>query len=176
LKAALGFFGVKQQDEIDADKWNKLRGQITKLKNGAMSRTSAVAVRVGGTGDVTETHRIWEAEKGVGEVPSPLVYHEYLYMIKNGGVLTVLSAATGQQVYSTRIPGGSGGYYATPVAADGRIYIASDRGIVSVVRAGAQFELLAQSDLGEAIYATPVPLEDILYVRTKSWLYAFQGR
>lgn len=173
LKEAFGFMGLQPDHLFEREAWETAREQMVQFKNGPMSRTSAAVVRTGGTGDVTESNRVWEQPRGVGEVPSPLVYRDFIYLIRNGGVLTVRSLATGEQTDSKRIRGAAGGYYATPVAADGRIYLANDAGIITVMEAGPKLELLSQCDAQEPIFAMPAIVEDVLYVRTTEHLYAF---
>lgn len=130
------------------------------------------AVRTCGTGDVTESHRVWSEPKGVPEVPSPLLYRGRLYGVKNGGVFLCRDAANGRTIFEERL-GAPGGYFASPVAAEGRIYTASDRGVISVVAAVDQLHVLAQTDLKEAIMATPALVEDKLYLRSAGYLWAF---
>lgn len=132
-----------------------------------------LAIRPEGTGDVSRTHIAWKQTRQVPEVPSPLLYQGRLYLIKDGGVLACLDPQTGDVKYRARI-GAGGGYYASPVAADGRVYLASQEGVVTVVAAGDELKILATNDLGESLMATPAIVDDTLYVRTASKLYAFR--
>jgi outer membrane protein assembly factor BamB len=124
-------------------------------------KSATFAVRIGGKDDVTESQGIWTETKGIPEVPSALLYRGRLYYVKNGGVLTSRDPATGKMIFEERL-GAPGGYYASPVAADGRIYVASDRGMVTVVEAGDRLQVLARADLKEAIMATPAIVDDRL--------------
>ena len=175
LKQALRFTGIKPNDVFDREQWEEGRKMVEQLKNGAPSRPSARFIGLGGAGNATQTNRIWEVTKGIGEVPSPLVYRGQVYLIKNGGVLTVLAAQTGKRIYTRRLQNASGGYYATPVAAKGRIYFASDAGVVTVIEAGPTLQILSQRDLEEPIYATPALVGNSIYVRTKNHLYAMES-
>ena len=105
-------------------------------------------------------------------VPSPLYYNERLYTFQNGGIVFCRTAATGALVYSGRV-GALGYYYSSPVAAAGRIYIASAAGVVTVLDAGPELKILAANQLDGAIMATPAIASGALYVRTESHLYAF---
>jgi outer membrane protein assembly factor BamB len=134
-----------------------------------------LAIRPGGRKDVTATHVAWQAKKGVPEVPSPLYYRGRLYMVRNGGVLTCLDAKTGKHVYPQTRLGPGGIYYASPVAGDGKVYLASDSGVVTVLRDGERFEVLAETDLRETIRATPALVDGKIYLRTAGHLYAFGG-
>jgi outer membrane protein assembly factor BamB len=133
-----------------------------------------LALRPGGEGDVTETHIAWRQRRGLPELPSPLFYQGRLYLVKNGGVVSCLDPKTGKQVYRERL-GATGPYYASPIAADGAIYAASEAGVVSVFKAGETFAALAENDLGERTVATPAIVGDRLYVRTEKHLFAFGG-
>lgn len=145
-------------------------GILNKYKTGGTMKTATLAVRTGGQGDATN-NLVWSEVKGVPEVPSPLLYRGRLYYIKNGGIMTSRDPQTGRALYEERI-GADGGYFASPVAADGRIYVASDRGVVSVVQAGDEFKVLSRVDLREAIQATPALAGNKLYVRTAHHFWA----
>ena len=140
------------------------------------SRNMTIAVRPQGKrGDLTESQVLWQYEKAVPQVSSPLLYNGNLYTIKDGGILTVLEASTGRLLHQGRLPDAVDAYYASPVAGDGKIYFASEKGKVSVVEAANGFPTLAVNDLGEACYASPAIAGDTLYVRTESTLYAFRN-
>ena len=108
----------------------------------------------------------------VAEVPSPLFYQGYVYMVKDGGIVSCLDAATGKLVYRQRL-GGPGPYYSSPVAAQGRVYAASASGTVVVFAAGNESRVLAKNELSEPVYATPAIADDVIYIRTSDHLYAF---
>ncbi len=131
------------------------------------------AVRPGASGDIslpkdkTSAGAVaWSAPKGGPYLPTPIVYGDYLYVCANGGVLTCYEAKTGKQVYRERL-GGSSGYTASPVAADGRLYFTSEEDGVRVVKAGPKFELLAENPLGEVCLATPAISDGMLFFRTQ---------
>jgi outer membrane protein assembly factor BamB len=141
------------------------------------SRNVTLAVKPQGKrGDITETQVLWEYEKGVPVVSSPLLFRGNLYTIKDGGILTVLEARTGRVLNQSRLSNAVDSYYASPVAGDGKIYFLSEKGKVSVVEAGEGFRTLAVNDLGEACYASPAIADDALYIRTERALYAFHDR
>jgi outer membrane protein assembly factor BamB len=97
-------------------------------------------------------------------------------MLNDRGVLTTLDRATGQMLKQDRVRGQSDNYYASPVAGDGKIFIASHNGVVAVLRAGGQQELVGANALDEEIFATPAIAGGRLYVRTVSALYCFGTR
>jgi outer membrane protein assembly factor BamB len=138
----------------------------------ANNASRVVAVRPGGQREVNQTHIAWPEHKGVPGVPSPLFYNGRLYTFQNGGIVFARNAQTGALVYSGRT-GAPGYYYSSPVAAGNKIYIASEEGVVTVLDAGEQLNVLARNKLDGGILATPGIVDGKLYVRTESDLYAF---
>ena len=117
---------------------------------------------------------LWRYEKSfVAVVPSPLYYQGVLYVMKNGGLLTSFDPKTGTVAKAGRLAGALGGYTSSPVAAEGRIFIASEDGKVSVLKAGAEWDVIGINDLDEACYATPALADGSFYLRTNSALYRF---
>ncbi len=141
------------------------------------------AIRQGSRGDLTlkggatSSEAIaWSYSRGGVYLPSPLLVGEHLYTLNNNGILTAYDAKSGTRVYQQRI-GAGGSYAAAPVAANGRIYLSSEDGDVYVVKAGAQFELLAHNKMGEILMATPAISGDLFLVRGHKHLFAIrQGR
>jgi outer membrane protein assembly factor BamB len=97
-----------------------------------------------------------------------------LYVISGGGVLNVFEAASGQLVHQMRVGDVASAYSASPVAADGRIYLPNEDGDVFVVEAGPECELLETNGMGEVILATPAISEGQIFVRTRHHLFALQ--
>ena len=147
---------------------------IHELGKNVMSnrKHGVVAIKPGGEGDLTATAILWREQKSVPEVPAPLFYQGVLYAIVNGGILSCFNASTGTVLYRERI-GAPGPYFSSPVAAAGRVYITSSEGIVTVLKSGDTLEILARNDLGEPIFATPAPVDEMLYIRTSRHLWAF---
>jgi outer membrane protein assembly factor BamB len=109
----------------------------------------------------------------VPEIPSPLVYRDRIYLIRNGGLLACRDLATGKVIFNERIDA-PGGYFASPIAADGRLYLASDRGTITVAEAGDQLHVLARNDLAEPVFASPAAVDETLYIRGSQHLWAFR--
>jgi len=118
----------------------------------------------------------WRHERGSPYTSTPLVYDGLLYIVTDNGILSAYQVADGVRVYQTRLPVVSGTFSASPVAADGKIYLASEDGQVFVVRAGRQFALLASNDMKEVCMATPALSGDLLFIRTKTRLYALRSQ
>lgn len=134
------------------------------------------AYRLGGAGDVTESHFLWKNSRSLPNVPSPLFYRGVLYTLKEGGILTSFDVKTGEILKQARLPGAPGAYYSSPVAADGKIYAISEEGKAAVIRAGAQWELLAVNTLDDGCKSTPAIAGGSLYIRTYSALYCFRKK
>ena len=114
----------------------------------------------------------WRLENGSPYTPTPIVYDGVLYVLRDNGVLTTYDMKNGDRVYQQRIATGTGSFSASPVAADGRLYFTSEDGEIYVVRAGRTFELIARNSMGQVCMATPAIAGDLLFVRTRSALYA----
>ena len=138
----------------------------------ANNAARVMAVRPGSKGEVSQAHIAWSERKGVPGVPSPLYYNGRLYTFQNGGIVHCRVATTGELLYAGRL-GVPGYYYSSPVAADQRVYIASEEGVVVVLDAGEKLNILATNKLDGTILATPALVERNIYVRTDSHLYAF---
>lgn len=129
-----------------------------------------MALRPGGSGNVTDSHLVWKLSRSGPYIPSGLVYRNRLYVIDDGGRLTCYNAGNGELLWSQRL---HGPYTASLVAAAGRIYALSEHGTVDVVAAGDRFELLAENELGARCLATPAIAEDELFIRSEDTLYCF---
>jgi outer membrane protein assembly factor BamB len=117
----------------------------------------------------------WRHERGSPYTSTPLVYDGLLYIVTDNGILSAYQVADGTRVYQQRLPPVAGTFSASPVAADGRIYLASEDGKVFVVRAGRAYALLATNDMNEVCMATPALSGDLLIIRTKTRLYALRA-
>ena len=154
--------------DVEAEKRNPERAAQIYANNASR----VMAIRPGGKGEVNQTHVAWTQTKGVPGVPSPLYYNGRLYTVKNGGIVFSRVAKTGELVYSGRT-GATGYYYSSPVAADNKIYVASEEGVVVVLDSGEKLKVLARNKLDGQILATPAIAGGKIYVRTANYLYAF---
>jgi outer membrane protein assembly factor BamB len=133
------------------------------------------AVIPGGSGDISPAsgsspYVAWTTKRGGPYMPTPIVCGRHLYTCSNNGMLTCYDARTGQQVYKNRL-GGSNGFSASPIAADGRIYFTGEEGDIRVVKVGAEFQLLADNKMGEPCMATPAISNGMIFVRTQHCLF-----
>lgn len=130
-----------------------------------------LAVRGGGRGDVTATHVLWKHKtKHTDHVVSPLVADGRMLLVKTGGITTVFDTATGRPLRTPKRVANATNYFASPVAGDGKIYLAGENGMIAVLRNSPDYEELAVNDVGDAIVATPAIADDALYVRTRNKL------
>jgi outer membrane protein assembly factor BamB len=127
------------------------------------------AFRSGGRGDITETHRLWAFQNGP-DVPTPVTDGTYFYIVNDRGIVWCLDARTGKEVWGPqRIQHGI--YSASPVLADGKVYITNEDGITTVFRAGPKFELLAENNLDDFTLSSPAISDGQIFLRTAQYLY-----
>jgi outer membrane protein assembly factor BamB len=131
-------------------------------------RGQLLAVRPNGRGDVTGTHVEWRQTRGVPNKPSVLLLGDLLYMVNDAGIASALDARTGEVVWTARV---GGTFSASPVAAEGRVYLFSEDGKTTVFEAGRSFKLLAENTLDDGGLASPAIAEGSLFLRTRSHLY-----
>jgi hypothetical protein len=117
----------------------------------------------------------WVQTRGLPYVPSPLLYRGAVYIIKNGGMISCFDQHTGEPHYMQERVGAIGDYYASPVAGGGRILCASQSGVLTVLRAGPDFEVVCQWDTGGNIFATPCLDTELIYIRTSKNLIAIRA-
>jgi outer membrane protein assembly factor BamB len=129
-----------------------------------------VAIRAGGRGNVTATHKLWSTDLGP-DVPTPVTDGKYLYVVRDNGTMYAYEALTGAVVYGgQRVAPGT--YSASPVLADGKIYLTSEDGTTTIISAGPKFEILAQNQLNDYTLSTPVFVKGQIFFRTDFALWA----
>ena len=132
-----------------------------------------LAIRLGGSGDMSDKAIRWKYQRSVPQLPSPLLYGGVLYMVNDNGIITTLNPDTGALIKQGRLTGAPGPHFASPTAADGHIFFTSEPGAVVVVSPGGDLTPIAVNDLAEDTYATPAFADGRIYVRTTAALYAF---
>jgi outer membrane protein assembly factor BamB len=148
------------------------------VTNGYQKIQPIFAIKPGASGDITlkggETTNAsvaWSSTRGGPYIPTPVLYRDLLYICLNNGVLAAHDPRTGERKYQARL-GDGGSFTASPVAADGKIYFASEDGDMFVVKAGPAFELLAKNAVGETLLATPAIAGGVLIVRGLNHVFA----
>jgi outer membrane protein assembly factor BamB len=131
-----------------------------------------LAIRPGGKGEVTDSHVLWKNTRQVPFCASPLYHAGLVYTLKDGGLFASLDAKDGKVQKYERLPA-HGNYYSSPVLGDGKLYLLSERGKLTVVRAAREWEVLSSSDFQEDAYATPAIADGRIYLRTAGHLYCF---
>lgn len=132
------------------------------------------AVRLGGTGVVTDTHVAWKVTRNVPNRPSPVLVGDLLFMVdQDGGVVTCLEGKTGKEVWRERLPG-TGNHSSSPVWAEGRLYFFNENGHGIVIEAGRQFKVLAENKLDGGFMASPAVAGSALYLRSRTHLYRIE--
>jgi hypothetical protein len=162
-----GYVDANHDGYIDTAEWTAARnfgvgdyGVLSITPGQAKGRLPATAVN-------------WRFKRNVPYIPAPVLWDGVLFMVKSGGIVTSLNPQTGEMYKQGRSPEALGSYSAQPVAADGKVYIVSEEGKLSVLKAAAQWDVLHVANFGEECFATPAITDDGIFVRTRSALYRF---
>lgn len=133
-----------------------------------------LALKAGGRGDITTSHVLWSTVNGP-DVPTPVTDGKYFYVVNDRGIVWCLDAKTGAEVYGQqRIK--SAIYSASPVLADGKIYVTNEEGLTTVIQAGPKFEVLAENPLNDYVLSSPAISDGRIYIRTAQHLYAIGNK
>jgi hypothetical protein len=151
---------------VEEAEWEKAFG-------GFVNKGGLVAIDLHEAGGRVEPQVRWNYRKTVPYVASVLVLENVLYFVQDGGIVTSVDCESGLVSKRQRLKQGGKKFYASPVAADGKILIIDTEGQVAVLRAGSEWEVLTTSSLGEPCFATPAICEGRIYVRTVRTLYCF---
>lgn len=166
LKAAFEAFDLNRDEKLNDKDWEVFRGMMA-------SENGLLAIKLGGEGDQTATAIRWRYTKPVPQVPSTLLYKGVLYMINDSGILLSFDPATGNVIKQGRLNGAIDKYFASPVAADDKVFLIGQAGEVSVLKAAGEWETLKVNALDDEVFATPAIADGRIYIRTRSALYAF---
>lgn len=163
------WFGAVDLDlsgTLSKEEWEYYRSALD-------SENSMLAIRLGGAGDMTDTAIKWKYTRSIPQLPSPLLYNNVLYMVNESGVVTTLNPETGRVIKQGRITGALGPYFASPIAADNRIFFLNQPGSIAVLPPDGDLTPLVVNDLKEDCYATPALSDGRIYVRSTEALWAF---
>ncbi len=154
-------------------------GGLVIVASGRAPERPIFAVKPGSRGDLTLEEEngsspsvAWSWVRRGSYMPTPLAYDGRLYVLGNNGVFDAYEVETGNEIYRQRIAHGGLGFSASPVAADGRIYLSGEGGEVFVIRAGDEFVVEAELDMGEPLMATPAIVDGTLLIRGRDHLFA----
>ncbi len=168
LRPLMFLFDLNRDKFLDRSEWD-----LMLARNAAQNGVYAIRLD-GKRGDLTKTNVLWRYDQKLPNIPSPLFYQNVLYILREGGILTTLNPATGEVIKQGRVKDATDGYFASPVAADGKVFLLSEGCKFTVLKAGGEWEALGVSDFNESeCRATPAIATNQLYLRTHSALYAF---
>jgi len=152
------------------------------ITNAHGPKSPVYAIRDTATGDITleegktsNDSVVWSAPRDGGYMCTPLVYRGLVYIVKYNGVVSAYDAKTGEVKFQQRLAGGTSAFTSSPIAADGKVFLASEDGRVYVLKAGPAFEVLAENDMTESVLSTPAISEGALLYRTQNHVIAVRA-
>jgi outer membrane protein assembly factor BamB len=157
---------LNQNQQLDEQEWGRHAAVFERAQN------VAVALDPGTRGNLAPQYVKWSYTRGLPTVPSSVVYDGVMTMVKDSGIVTLLDINNGQMLQQLRAEG-RGNYYASLVAGDGKVYLISESGVMTVLQSGPEGKVLSAYDFGERVMATPVIAEGTFYIRTDEALYSF---
>jgi hypothetical protein len=182
LRIFFRFLDVDRDGFIEAEEWPKLVRWLEAMQhaNGVLAvQPPSKDARDAADEHAAEARIAWQHARGVPECPSPLFIDGRLHVIKNGGIVSCLEASSGALHYQERTAL-RGPVYASLVAGDGKLYCTSARGVIAVLKLGAEFKVLSTNDLsqhfeGQRVLATPALTPGAVFVRSEGRLSCFRG-
>ena len=157
---------LNQNEQLEEDEWNRHAVVFERAQN------VAIALEPGTSGELTSRFVKWTVTRGLPTVPSSVVHEGVMTMVKDSGIVTVIDVATGQILHQGRSEG-RGNYYSSLVAGDGKVFMASESGVMTILKAGKEWKILSSHDFGERMMATPVISNGAMFIRTDEALYSF---
>ena len=162
-----GFLDLDKSGTLDADEWRLCRASYASVN-------AAMAVRCGGSGDMTEQSMIWQYYRSIPQLPSPLIVNNLYYLVADqGGMVTTLSADKGTLVAKARVGAAGDACFTAPVSGDNKIYLLSEAGQLTILDATKGLEPIHVADFDEACFATPALVGNRVWLRTSGHLYCF---
>jgi outer membrane protein assembly factor BamB len=154
-------------------------GDVLVVVSGRAPERPIFVVKAGARGDLTlpdgktsSDAVVWSRTQRGSYMPTPLIYDGILYVLGNNGTFDAYNLTTGEELYRQRMPVTGSGFSASPVAADGKIYVSNEDGEIIVVGAGPKFSHIATNTMGELLMATPALSEGVMYVRSAESVFA----
>ena len=133
-------------------------------------------IKLGGTGDVTETHRLWKRDDTGPFIPTPAEYKGRVYLVRDTGEIECIDPLTGKNIWSGVFPKGKGKFYSSPLIAGGHLYAIREDGIVFVIKLKGKFEIVSEIDMKDKIIASPIAIHDRLLIRTNHHLFCIGSK
>ncbi len=161
------YLDLNQDGNLDAGEWRLCRASFAAVN-------VAMAVRVGGQGDMTDKSVLWQYFRSIPQLPSPLITNGIYYLLADqGGMLSTLRADTGEFLEKARVGEAGDAYFTSPVCGDDKIYLLSENGLLTVLEAGKELKPIHSAEFGESCFATPALVDDKIWLRTHGHLYCF---
>jgi outer membrane protein assembly factor BamB len=153
------------EDFCSSPVYNEKSGLV--LVSSAWPERHLLAIKPDGTGDVTNSHVVWQTTKGAYYVPSPVCTDDYLFSTMTNGNVHCIEIATGNILWTENL----GKQYSSPVLANGLVYMPNDEGVISVIKPGPKFEAIAKNPIGERMNASPAISNGRIYLRGDKHIY-----
>lgn len=166
---ACGGFNPDQRGNWVAVASFVLVDDVAVIPYGRGSRLAGVTV--GGSGDVTATHRRWTREDSGSFVPTPAATGGRVFVVRDKGEVECVQAANGKTIWKDAFPKNRAKYYASPTIADGKLYAPREDGVLMVANIADGFKFLAENNMGERLIASPVPVDNRLLIRGERHLF-----
>ena len=161
---------LDQNGELIQEEWERYAEVFRRSQNGVLAIKPSAA-----GGEQDESAVVWKYIRGAPYVATPLLNRGILWTVRDGGIVTKISAEDGKVLQTKRLAN-PGYYYASPVSADGKVYVAGRQGVVTVIANDPDWRVIDTHDFMEGIYATPLVADGCLFIRTEKALYCFRKR
>ena len=159
------FLDLDKSGTLDKDEWRLCRQSFASVN-------AAMAVRVGGSGDMTDKSVLWRYYRSIPQLPSPLITNGVYYLLADqGGLMTTISADKGEFIEKSRVGEAGDAYFTAPVCGDGKVYLLSENGLLTVLAAGKELKPIHSANFDEPCFATPALVDDKIWLRTFGHLY-----
>jgi len=169
VKGYFKYLDLDRSGSMNASEWRLCRASFASVN-------AAMAIRVGGSGDRTDDAVLWRYFRSIPQLPSPLVIGDVYYLVSDqGGLVTTISASSGARIAKARVGDAGDAYFTSPVAGDGKVYLLSESGVLTVLAAGG-LEVLHRADFGEECFATPALVDGSVWIRTHRHIYRLGER
>ena len=133
-------------------------------------------IKLGGSGDVTDTHRLWKREDTGPFIPTPGEYKGQVYVIRDRGEVDCINPLTGENIWSGVFPKGKGNFYSSPLIAGGHLYAVRESGTIFVIRLKGKFEIVSEIDMKDRIIASPIAVSGRILIRTQHHLFCIGNK